>query len=298
MDFFKEETDLRKPEDSMSYKFEADAPSFEVDFEVVGVIRSFFPHMGLSSREGLSIMYRTSDDNIWYNIGNYALDTPFTINMANFVEEGQLYEILIYGPIIANLIKLQISLPDDSHAEIIKKIPERNVVVVGGPITHGMGTTTTANMFSNIIERKFEANVSHISFNENNYLENVKEFYTNSNPPVADIGIIELDFYSQNELIVENLLEEIITLMKQRCKRIIGWYCIPENRNYKKLIAENTIKDLINNGEIEILDLSFLYDEKYKDLSIYNVWFINDTGNILIYTKLKEVIRRITKWNI
>jgi hypothetical protein len=129
-------------------------------------------------------------------------------------------------------------------------------------------------------------------------LENVKEFYTNSNPPVADLGILELDFYSQNELVVEDILKEVIVLMKQRCKQIIGWYCIPENRGYKKLIANNTIKDFINNGDIEILDLSFLYDEQYKEMSVYNVWFINDTGNILIYKKLEEAIRRITKWNI
>ncbi len=282
----------------MSYFFESDAQSFDIDFEVVNVVRSFFPHMGLSLREGLSVMYRTLNDRMWYNIGNYALDTPFTVDMSDFVDEGEIYEIMIYGPIISTLRKLQIIIPDDSYAKIIRLIPDKNVVVVGGPTTYGIGCTTAANMFSNIIERKFDANVYHVAYDDKNYLEKVKDFYSNNTPPVVDIGILELDYFSQNELVVEEDLVDVINLMNQRCKRVVGWYCIPESRMYKSIILNKTIQKLVNNGEIEVLDLSFLYDEKHKDMCTYNVWFINDSGNIFIYKKIKEVIRRLTQWNI
>lgn len=282
----------------MSYLFESDAQSFDIDFEVVNVVRSFFPHMGLSLREGLSVMYRTVNDRMWYNIGNYALDTPFTIEMSDFVDDGEIYEILIYGPIISNLRKLQISIPDGAYAKILKLIPDKNVVVVGGPTSYGIGCTTAANMFSNIIERKFDANVYHVAFDDKNYLKTVKDCYSNETPPVADIGILELDYFSQNELVVEEDLVDVIYLMKQRCKHVVGWYCIPESRMYKSIILNKTIQKLVNNGDIEVLDFSFLYDENHRDMCTYNVWFMNDSANIIIYKNLKEVIGRLTQWNI
>lgn len=282
----------------MSYFFESDSQTFDIDFEVVNVVRSFFPHMGLPLREGLSVMYRTLNDRMWYNIGNYALDTPFTIDMSNFVDKGEIYEILIYGPIISTLKKLQIILPEGSYAKILKLIPDKNVVVVGGPTTYGIGCTTSANMFSNIIERKFDANVYHLAFDDKNYLKKVKEYYSSNNPPVADIGILELDYFSQNELAVEEDLIDVINLMNQRCKHVIGWYSIEEGRMYKSIILNKTIQKSVNNGDLEVLDLSYLYDDEHRDMCTYNVWFMNDSGNILIYQEIKEVIRRLTQWNI
>lgn len=296
LDFFDEKYPARKPEDSMSYYFESDAQQFDIDFEVVNVVRNFFPHMGLPLREGLSVMYRTLHGD-WYNIGNYALDTPFSVDMSQFVSEGEVYEIMIYGPIISNLIKLQINLPDDSNSKILRWIPDKNVVVVGGPNSYGIGCTASEAMFSNIIERKFDANVYHVTYDEKNYLKTVKDFYDDA-PPIGDIGIIELDYFSQNESVVEEHLVEVINLMKSKCKHIIGWYTIPEGRAYKKIILNRTIKEFVDNKEIEVLDLSYMYDDDFKDMCVYNVWFINDSANILIYKELKEVIRRLTQWNI
>jgi hypothetical protein len=131
------------------------------------------------------------------------------------------------------------------------------------------------------------------SFNERNYLEKVYTYYQSSNPPVADIGILELDHYSQSESVVEELLPEIIYLMKLRCKKLVGWYNIPENKSFKKTIANNTIKKFIYNNELEIVDMSNLYNAELRDMCTFNNYYINDTGNILLYKELSKVIRRL-----
>ena len=91
---------------------------------------------------------------------------------------------------------------------------------------------------------------------------------------------------------------EVISLMKQRCKYLIGWYCLANVKSYKKIIANNTINDYIYNNDIEIVDLSYLYDDEYREMCTYNNFYINDSGNVMVYKKLKETIRRVVKWKI
>lgn len=282
----------------MAYKFECNSLSFKIDYEVIDKVKGFFPHIGTTAREGICVLYRRSGDKNWYNINSYANVSPVNITMSHFVDEDELYEILIYGPIIGKLDKLQVIVPDDCYANIIDLIPEKNIVVAGGFNSYGIGCTTTGCMFSNILERKFGAHVYHLSYNTINYLKNVYDFYLNGNPPVADIGIIELDNYTQNESVIEEVLPVIIPLMKQYCKHLIGWYSISDKKNFKKIIANNTIREFIYSGELEIVDISYLYDDEYRDMCVYSDIYINDTGNIIIYKKLEEQIRRLVQWNI
>lgn len=288
----------RKPEDSMAYKFESNAPLFTINYEVSDIVKGYYPQIGLTAREGICIMYRPSGEKQWFNIDCYTIISSVKINMTNFVDKDELYEIMIYGPIIGNLSKLEVVIPDDSYANIINLIPEKSLVVAGGSNSYGVGCTTTGLMFSNILERKLNAEVYHITYNTQNYLEPIHNFYKNSNPPVCDVGILELDHYSQNESVVENVLPEVISLMKQRCKYLIGWYCLANVKSYKKIIANNTINDYIYNNDIEIVDLSYLYDDEYREMCTYNNFYINDSGNVMVYKKLKETIRRVVKWKI
>lgn len=190
------------------------------------------------------------------------------------------------------------TVPEGSVAKIIEEVPNRNIVVAGGFNTYGIGCTSTSSMFSHILERKFDAKVTNNSYNTVNYLKNIYFDYKNSKVPIADVGILELDNFSQHESVIETLLPRLIPLMKQRCKYLIGWYSISNDKAYKKIIANNTIKEFIYNADLEIVDMSCLYDEDYRDMCVYSNVYINDTGNIMIYKKLEEVIRRLTKWNI
>lgn len=277
----------------MSYRFESNASYFKIEFEVADAIQGYFPQTGLSTREGISVLYRPKSENNWFNIDCYAWVNSVAINMTHFVEENEMYEILIYGPIGANLTKLQIIMNDDDYGTIIDWIPEKSMIAVGGANTFGIGCTTASFLFSNILERKFNVTMYNASFNNRNYLENVYTYYQSSNPPIVDIGILELDHYSQSESAVEELLPEIISLMNLRCKKLIGWYNIPENKAFKKIIANNTIKNFIYENKLEIVDLSKLYDVEYRDMCTFNNYYINDTGNMMLYKELSKVIRRL-----
>lgn len=254
--------------------------------------------MGPTTRVGINVMFKRDNDENWSNIDSFAYDSPVTIDMSRFVGENETYEILIYPPTFSSLSKLEIEVPDDNKISLNNVIPSKNIVVAGGPHSFGIGCTTVNNKFSNILERNLDANVYNISYNKKDYLESIKDYYTNGKAPVSDVGIIEIDYYPQSESLIETELPPVIDLMKKKCKYLIGWYAIPPTKSFKKIIANNTIKEYIYNEKIDMIDFSFIYNDEYKEMCVYNNWFINDTANILIYTKLKEEIRRLTKWNI
>ncbi len=282
----------------MSYIFESNSQKFDIIFKISNIQKKFFPHIGITAREGISVMYRLSGNKNWLNIDFFFKKSRETIDMSCYIDEGQKYEILIYSPIIAQLSKLAIEVPEDTYIKKINVYSDKTMVVVGGPISYGIGCTSVKSMFSNILERKYEAEVNHVTFNENNYLESVLNYYNMSYPQVADVGIIELDQFRQKESVVEEILPQLISVMKQYCKYLIGWYAIPESKSFKKIIANNTIKDYVYNNEIKVIDLSYIFDKEHKDMCAYNNYYINDTGNILIYKKLDENLRGLLEWNI
>lgn len=283
---------------SSVFKFKSNSLSFEIDYELDGISKGYFPHISTSVREGIYLMYKLPSDDTWMNIKSYTDISNFSVDMSHYIEEGEMYEIIIYGPILSRLTKLQVTVPEGYIATIVNRVPKKNMVVAGGFNTYGIGCTATSSMFSHILERKFDANVSNNSYNTINYLNNIYHDYRNSKVPIADVAILELDNFSQHESVIETVLPKLIPLMKQRCKHLIGWYSISNDKAYKKIIANNSIKNYIYNGDLEIVDMSFLYDEDYRDMCVYSNVYINDTGNIFIYKKLQEVIRRLTKWNI
>ncbi|RAP53504.1 MAG: hypothetical protein BZ138_00650 [Methanosphaera sp. rholeuAM270] len=292
-----DENNIRKDEDSLSYRFEINAEKFDIVFETSEKNEDFYPHTGISVLEGICVMYRKSGNQNWLNVGMYFNRTRITVDMSDFIDADEKYEILIYAPIMAKLSKLQIRIPDEKMIKVLGNIQKRNIVVAGGPISYGMGCTASKSIFSNIIERKTDGEVHRITFNEKNYLERIYEYYDNNNPPVADIGVLEVDYFTQKESVVEDLLPEVILQMKQRCKHLVGWYTIPESKVFKKVIANHSIQEYINQG-FKIVDLSYLYSDEHKETFTYNINYLNDSGHVLVFKELMEEIRRLTKWNI
>lgn len=293
------ESGIRSSEESMSYQFECNAKKFDIIFEISDIVKGLYPHTGITAREGICIMYRLSGTKNWYNINMFFRESQVTIDMSDYVDDSQTYEILIYGPIIAKVSKLQISIPEENTLNITGNNKRRNITVAGGPISFGIGCTTAKSIFANVIERKMEGYVHHITYNNFNYLEDISNYYENNdNAPVADIAILEVDYFPQKESNIEEILPKVITMMKQRCKYLIGWYAIPESKSFKKIIANNTIKEYIQNQDIHMLDLSYLYSGEYLDECTYNNFVINDTGHLLIYREIEKEIRRLMKWSI
>lgn len=283
---------------SNSFRFETNAQRFEIEYEVQNISMNLLQYVGTTTRVGICVMYKRPHEKNWSNIDSYAYDSPVTIDMSRFIEKNENYEILIYPPIFSSLSKLRVHISDEYYASISSFIPDKNIVVAGGPHSFGLGCTTVNNIFSNILERKIDAELYNLSYNNKNYLRLIKNYYMNNNPPIADVGILELDYFPQNESFIEEDLPQVINLMKKKCKYLIGWYAIPNKKSFKKIIANNIIRNFIYSEEITVVDMSYIYDDHHKDMCVYNNWFINDSGNLLIYKKLIEEIRRLTRWNI
>lgn len=282
----------------MSYKFETNAPTFEIIYEKENTKWGYYPHTGITPLAGICIMFKTLKNDMWLNLDYHAYDSPLAIDMSDFVDKDEIYEVMIYSPILSNLSKLQIEIPAGFTASKTSWNSSRNIVVAGGSISYGLGCNTVNSMFSNVLERNFNAEVKHITYNSTNYMEKINDYYKNNNPSVSDVIILELDNYSQKESMIEEQLPEVISILKNKCRYLIGWYAIPPKKAFKKIIANNIIKEDIYNKTLEVLDMSFIFDEDYMEMCDYNNWFINDAANIMIYNKLEECIRRLTKWNI
>ena len=206
--------------DSMSYKFKSNSKKITINYEVSGIVKGYFPQIGLSAREGICILYRSTNDSQWYNI-------ECSYNTSS----------------------------------------------------------------------KFDAKTYHVTYHDVNYLQQVYEYFSNNQVPIADIGIIEIDYFSQKESVVEEILPKVIQLMQEKCKYIICWHTIPPIKSYKKMIDKNILKKYLNNN-IKLIDLSYLYNPEYRHMCTFNNYYINDTGNIMIYKEIEKQIRGLTKWNI
>ena len=183
--------------------------------------------------------------------------------MKHIVEKDEEYEILIYMPILSEINQFIIESPENYKIKYQKNEKNKTLLIAGGMHSFGIGCTACGVMFSNILGRKFNYNVQNISFNKKNFLKNTYECFKKYEHPKSELTILELDYTLQNDEI------------------------------FNKYIIKKLMKKYSKNKRIEILDLSFIYDEEYSEMCTYGKNFINDMGNILIYKKLEETIKKI-----
>jgi hypothetical protein len=254
-------------------------------------INGFYPHVGLSAKKGLLLLYKTSDNENWLNVDAITSRHNSTVNMTHLVKKGEEYEILAYGPILSKITQLDIILPEGSTGTIIKDDYDCQILVAGGLYSYGIGCTTTSLMFSNILGRKVNSIISNISFKENTFLKKTYALLKNTpNFPEYTIGILEVDNFSQDEKYVDKYLKKTINLMKTHCKQVICWYSISDDilNNKEKVLKILREYDLDN--KIIFIDLSFIFNEENKDICTYSDKFINDTGNIMIYKEMEDIV--------
>ncbi len=272
------------------FKFKTNARVFKINFDVENIARGYFPHVGLSAQEGLMVLYRNIDGKTWYNVDAYTTRYDTSVNMTHIINEGEEYEVLIYGPILSNLSKLEIALPENTTGTIIRDDNELNILIAGGMYSYGMGCTTTSLMFSNILGRKTNANIDNISFVENDFLKRTYEYLKRENFPKYNVGIIEVDNYSQDKILLNEYLIKTINIMKGFCNRIICWYSISNYTEEQKKNLEKLLENEISSNNLELLDISFIFNSENKDLCTFSDKFINDTGNIKIYKEMEEIV--------
>ena len=165
----------------------------------------------------------------------------------------------------------------------------KKILVAGGLHSFGIGCTSAGYMFSNILSRKINADVSHLTYNSADYLNLIYNDLKNLDYKSSyDIGILELDYVAQNDEYVEKYLEDVVDILSNKCKLVIGWFSIPL-KEYKKDNILEILDYNVSNKNLIICDINSIYGE-LKDICTYSNRFINDSANVVIYEELKKII--------
>lgn len=280
------------------FKFKTNAQKFKTEFKAENEHPGNYPHVGISAQEGIMVLYRkcvdsddSSTERTWYNVESYTERYDSTVYMHHLVRPQEDYEVLIYGPIINNLSQMEIESPDGTYLETLDTPYDKKLLVAGGLISHGLGCTTSAICFPNILGRKLNASVDYITYSDGTYLDKVHEYLNNTDiSEVYDVGILELDYSNQNDEVVKEHLKDVIELMKTHCKHLICWSSIPGYKSYKKTVINDIVNE-VKDDNISLADYSFIFNKENVDICTYSGNYINDSGNVMIYRKLEELIR-------
>lgn len=282
------------------FRFKTNAKNFKINMEISNKVKKDYPQLGITAIEGVLIMFRLKGKKSWYNFDAYSRKPLFNVNMARIINDDSEYEVLIYGPMLSSLELFNVEIPDQYYAERIDMKFDRKIAVLGGLQSLGVGCTTIGVMFSSILAREFETELYKIAFDDVNHLEKIHNFFKdNHNIPHADIGILELGYFSQNDDDVNNHLLDVINIMKTFYDKIICWFTLPNFQKSKKENIYGVLKEDIESGKIIFKDFSYLHDDEYySDMCTFSNKYINDSGNIIIYKEFKKSILEIMGWSI
>ena len=212
--------------------------------------------------------------------------------MKYMIKENEEYNILIYGPILSEVSQLTIETPKNYEIEYLNNVKDKTILIAGGIHSFGIGCTACGVMFPNILGRKLKCNIKNISFNERNYLKNTYEFLKKNKLKKTELSILELDYLQQDDEVFNKYIEKVIKKLKEKSNFLICWYSIPQIARSKHKFIEIIKNKYSNNKKIKILDLSYIYEDEYSEMCTHSINYINDTGNIMIYKKLEETIKK------
>lgn len=213
--------------------------------------------------------------------------------MKHIINDNEEYEILIYGPILAEIKQLDIEIPEPYEIEYLSAKKDEIILISGGLNSFGVGCTACGVMFPNILGRKLNYNIQNISFNDKNYLEKTYSYFKEYNHQKVDLSILELDYIKQNNQIFDKYHEKVIKQLKSKSNHVICWYAIPKTEIDKHAKLKKIKENFSNDKKVEIIDLSFIYDEQHSEMCTHSKNYINDTGNIMIYKKIEQTINHI-----
>lgn len=262
--------------------FKTNTLSFCIDYSVSDNLKGNFPQASLKMSE-IQLLYKL--DNQWRN---YEEILHEGMNKINLSSEKEWYEIecIIYLPILSDLNKLNLILPDGCCFEYVTE--KKNLLVAGGVHSFGMGCTSSGTLFSNIISRKMELNPLQLTFYDRNFLDKIHNFLNEEDIPSFDYGILELDYSNQDDFIVDNYLVDVVNLMLRHCNRLICWFTLPEGFDFKKNKLFNYLEPYLTGKNLILRDMSILYNQDMVDMCTSSNNFLNDNGNILIYKRISR----------
>ncbi len=303
---YKAEENIEAYGDNVCISFFTDAQRFVINYAVDEVKAGNFPHVGITAREGLAVLYRKCKEDTknncsepWMPVDLLSRDYHVSVNMSHMIRKTEKYEVLIYGPILAHLIQLSIEADAENYFQA--KVPCGNckkILFLGGVETYGMGVTSAAMMFSNVIRRHDNVTADRISYNQNDYLNLIHGSLKNiADISVYDAVIIEADSMGQRKEIVNDYLKKVLEQVSP-CGHIMIWHSIADTDSEKKCIVKNIVKEWTESHEnCAYLNLDFIFTEQYKDMCTYSNKFMNDAGNVMLYRSISKEIARYL-WNI
>ena len=205
------------------FKFETDVQVFRIHFQTRNVLSGNYPHMGVTAREGIHVLYRISGTSQWFNVDAYSSrNSPVDVNMKYLAHAGEPYEILIYGPVLSEIELLKIEVDDDSDITVLNNEISNDILIVGGIHSLGIGCTASGVMFSNILARRFDKHFQNISFNEENHLKAIYEKLDNYNLDKYDTIILELDYIRQGNAVFDKYAKKVIKKLKSKCLKPVS----------------------------------------------------------------------------
>lgn len=271
-----------------SINFNIDSPIFSIDFAVSDYLDGNFPQASTKFTDNIQILYRIKG--YWKNYSEMIFSGLNNIDLSAEEFENKNIELLIYFPILANLEKFNLILPENSTFNIISD--KKNVLTAGGVHSFGMGCTAPGTKFSNILSRKLNLDNFNLTFYDRNFLDKINNFFEETEKiPIFDYGILELDFCNQDDFIVERYIDKVLTNMLNHCKILICWYILPDYCINKKNKLFMHLEPYLNGNNLLFKDFSFLHNNDLSDMCSSSNNFLNDNGNILIYKRLFSEMR-------
>ena len=83
--------------------FKTNAKIFKVNFELSNIVKGNFPHVGVTAREGIAVLYRRLNEKNYYNMDVMSRHKSFTLDFREILPGDDFFEVLIYGPILSQL---------------------------------------------------------------------------------------------------------------------------------------------------------------------------------------------------
>ncbi len=261
-------------------RFILDTNIFTISFDTF-FKEGFYPHVGITAQCGIAIHYRFIGEKIWYPVDLLRYwGEELKVDLSSFIPADVKYEIYIAGPIIGGFQSFYINLGDKNKIYDVEIDNSRNILMLGGPITFGLGLTSAGDSLLHMIERKYTCNVFQFSSEKNNFIKEIKTFLqrTHSKLGFFDYVIIELDQARQNQICAADIIE-IINYFRNYHSRIIIWNCCPKKNNYN-------LQEIVD----YYIDCSEVFGESFEDIYTLSRNYVNDSARYYIFKKIEKVI--------
>ena len=277
------------------FKLELNAKSFDLYYEVMDVKYQTMPHVGISAREGLLVMYRRQSKPFWTVVDVFARSKKEHIDMRHLVDDKENYSVFIIGPMFAKIRKLYIDVEDGVFISPLSQ-NSRSILIIGGIHSSGAGCTTSGFSIPGQLARSMDCRIDTHLLYKYNYLADLKkdfqELVTEDGCSLHyDAVIIEADHIRQDDAIVQNNLKDLLYLISFMTKNVLVWSSIPDQKEQKRTTLQLITDQMKANAVFHYLDISQCYDPSMSDMCTFSENFINDTGMVLVSNYLYHYMR-------